>query len=324
MPHPPYASNSTYMKQVPSLGKWSIPEWTPKDKLHPSDAYTQMMKRGGWNIDEADMSLVDHFRRVYFSMCVEADEMMGRILDALEAGGSREEPYIIFIADHGEHNLEHRQTGKNSMLEASVRVPFVLAGPGVPKAARNDAFASLHDVYPTIMDMARTKARPGPLAGESLLPVVKGEARQKSYVISQYHSVFSGTGMFMVREGDLKLVLYAAQQPGQTPWESQLFNITADPWERTNIASKNPKLVESLSGKLATEVDMDAADAAKKAFDLYMFDKYWYEDKGGADNCAAAMKQVYNGFDPVLDGPSIEAWLGKPCPASSSAAAVVV
>merc|ERR1719215_1169859 len=115
------------------------------------------------------------------------------------------------------------------------------------------------------MDMAGTKARPGPLAGESLLPVAKGAERQKDYVISQYHSVFSGTGMFMVRQGNWKLVLYAAQRAGQTPWPPQLFNIKADPWERTNRASEHPKKVAAMRSVLESEVDIDAADAAKKA-----------------------------------------------------------
>merc|ERR1712070_1128324 len=267
------------------------------------------------NIDDADPDLVDHFRRVYFSMCVEADEMIGRILDSLKAGGSRKEPYVIFVSDHGEHNLEHRQTGKNSFFEASSRVPFTITGPGIPQGAVTSKFGSLHDVYPTIMDMAGTKARPGPLAGESLLPVAKGAARKKDYVISQYHSVFSGTGMFMLRQADLKLVVYAAQRAGQTPWPPQLFNITADPWERDNLASSNTEEVESLRSILAKEVDVNGSDAEKKAFDVYMFDKYWYEEHGGASTCAQTMQQVYHGFDHSLDAPKIEAWLGKPCKA---------
>lgn len=314
VPHPPYATNSTYMSRVPSLLNWSIPRWTPKSELHPSDAYTQMAKRECWEIDDAEPEQVDHLRRVYFSMCTEADDLMGRILDALQAGGSREEPYIIFLSDHGEHALEHRQLGKNSMLEASARVPLVIAGPGIPRGAASAQLASLHDVYPTVLDMAGSEARPGPLAGETLLPVAKGEARQRSHVIAQYHSVYSGTGMFMVRKDDWKLIVYAAQQPGQDPWEPQLFHMAEDPWERANLAGKHPDVVEQLREVLAAEVDMEAADAEKKAFDKYMFEKYWYEKHGGAESCASFMEEAFPGFDPELDAPRIEAWLGRPCP----------
>lgn len=269
-------------------------------------------------MDAADKIAVEHFRRVYFSMCVEADKLIGRILDALKAGGSRGQPYIVFLSDHGEHALEHRQNGKNSMLEASSRVPLVIAGPGVPKGSSSSALASLHDVYPTVLAMAGAKPRAGPLAGENLLPVTAGAPRRRDFVVSEYHSVYSGTGIFMVRHNDgnhnWKLVLYAAQQPGMQAWPAQLFDLSTDPWERNNLADNHGERVDSLRSMLAKEVDMAEADEAKKTFDKYMFYTYWYKKKGGADGCASAMKHVYNGFDPDQDAGLIERWLGKPCP----------
>merc|ERR1712137_740941 len=221
-------------------------------------------KGAGWNIDDADKKLVDHFRRVYFSMCTEADDLMGLVLDALRVGGSREEPYVIFLGDHGEHNLEHRQTGKNSMKEAAARVPLVISGPGIPRGQTEMQLASLHDVYPTIMSMAGASARPGPLAGETLLPIAKGSMRKKDYVVSEYHSVYSGTGMFMIRRSSWKLIMYAAQQPGQTPWQPQLFDMEKDPWERDNVADAKPAVVKELRALLSAEIDMEQADADKK------------------------------------------------------------
>merc|ERR1712014_85912 len=129
----------------------------------------------------------------------------------------------------------------------------------------------------------------------------------KQYVISQYHSVYSATGMYMIRKGDWKLIVYAAQRPRMRPWEPQLFNITADPWEQHNLASSYPTLVENLRLTLAGEVDVNATDKEKKAFDAYLFDKYWYGINGGARNCSHAMAQVYKGFDSALDAPAIEA-----------------
>ena len=42
----------------------------------------------------------------------------------------RRSRYVVFVSDHGEMNMEHRQIWKNSMYEPSVRVPFQIAGPG--------------------------------------------------------------------------------------------------------------------------------------------------------------------------------------------------
>merc|ERR1719326_564905 len=228
VPHPPYRTNSTYMNLLPPLGNASVPNWRSKDKVHPSDAYTSKMKRF-WDVDQVKPSTVEHFRRVYFSMCIEADELLGQILSAFRDGKGGRDAYVIMLGDHGEHATENRQCGKNSMLEASARVPLMITGPGILPRQRVSALASLHDVYPTILDMAQVSAKNSDLAGESLLPIAKGAKRQKEYVVAEYHSVFSGTGIFMIRSGDLKLVLYAPVQPGDKPWPPQLFNISQDP-----------------------------------------------------------------------------------------------
>ena len=45
----------------------------------------------------------------------------------------------------------------------------------------------------------------------------------------QYHSVFSVTGEFMIRQGKDKLMLYGKNQFGEQ-WQPQLFDLAADPW----------------------------------------------------------------------------------------------
>ena len=55
---------------------------------------------------------------------------------------------------------------------------------------------------------------PSGLAGSSLLPLANGagDPSRKDYITAQYHSVFSVTGEFMIRQGDLKLIMYGANQ----------------------------------------------------------------------------------------------------------------
>jgi len=313
VPHPPYRTNSTYLSQLPPLGNLSVPNWRPKSEVHPADAYASKTKKM-WLVDDADPALVEHFRRVYFSMCIEADELIGRILAGLREGGGFEHSYVMFVGDHGEHALENRQHGKNSMLEASSRVPFIITGPGIAEKQKVPALASLIDVYPTVLDMAQvhvsTVAEP---SGESLLPVARGGQRQRDYVVAEYHSVYSATGTFMVRRGYLKLIVYAPVQPGDEPFPPQLFNLSADPWEHENLAASRPQDVEKLAVLLAQEIDMEAADAAKKAFDKAMFLRFWYTQHGGAAGCVQAMKKVYPGFDASRDALKVAKWLGKPC-----------
>jgi len=51
--------------------------------------------------------------------------------------------------------FEHRQVYKASMYEGSVRVPMQIAGPGIKAGRRVKKLASLIDVFPTLLDMAR-------------------------------------------------------------------------------------------------------------------------------------------------------------------------
>ena len=60
---------------------------------------------------------------------------------------------MVQVSDHGEMNMEHRQVWKNSMYEASERVPLIIAGPGVPAGAVVTNLTSLLDLYPTLMGM---------------------------------------------------------------------------------------------------------------------------------------------------------------------------
>ena len=62
-------------------------------------------------------------------MCAETDYMLGSVIEALKNFGLYNNTFIIFLSDHGEMNMEHRQVWKNSMYEASSRVPLIISPP---------------------------------------------------------------------------------------------------------------------------------------------------------------------------------------------------
>ena len=142
-------------------------------------------------------------------MCAETDYLLERVWAALTRRGySLENTYLVYVSDHGEMNMEHRQIWKNSMFEASTRVPFQIAGPGVARGKRVGQLVSLLDVFPTLVDMARETdwGRHAELAGKSVLPLAlsslhsvapaKFFARhdEDRAVIAQYHSNMGNTG----------------------------------------------------------------------------------------------------------------------------------
>ena len=57
--------------------------------LHPNDVSTSLLK-SSFDTDNVTAEEVIHFRRVYFSMCFEADSYLGKMIDALDAAGGRD------------------------------------------------------------------------------------------------------------------------------------------------------------------------------------------------------------------------------------------
>jgi len=66
---------------------------------------------------------------------------------------------LIFFSDHGQSLWDNRNGGKFTLFESDLRIPLLVAAPGLPAAAaqgrRSAALASLLDVVPTVLDMAR-------------------------------------------------------------------------------------------------------------------------------------------------------------------------
>jgi N-acetylglucosamine-6-sulfatase len=102
------------------------------------------------------------------------DDQVGRIVRELRRAGKFRNTYIIFNSDNGYLQGEHRLRGSKFLpYENSIRVPTLIAGPGVRKGARVTRNAVDTDLAPTILAMAR--ARPGrTMDGVSLLPAAKG------------------------------------------------------------------------------------------------------------------------------------------------------
>ena len=78
-------------------------------------------------------------------MCAETDYMLGTVIDELHDLGFDDDTWIIFLSDHGEMNMEHRQVWKNSMYEVSLRVPLVIAPPASMKDVQGEPGHQLYE-----------------------------------------------------------------------------------------------------------------------------------------------------------------------------------
>jgi arylsulfatase A len=218
----------------------------------------------------------------YGDFVCELDDVVGRIISALERNGQLENTLVIFTSDNGpEHRTgddegvyeRGRRTGHYSMgplrgikrdaWEGGHRVPFVAAWPGtIPGGSVCEQSISLVDVMATC---AQIIDRPLPAgAGEdsvSFWPLLAGrvDAPTRDHVIHQ-----SVRGKFVIRQGDWVLIDAAAGNDSPEPeWFTQrikavpheqpgeLYNLRDDPRQTTNLYAEQPQRVEAMRKRLA-------------------------------------------------------------------------
>jgi len=104
------------------------------------------------------------------------DAEVGKLLEALDGSAVRDRTLVVIASDHGESLGEHDfyfDHGEN-LFDPSMRIPLILAGPGVTPGQRTDVLATTLDLVPTVLDAVKVSYPPD-LAGESLLPAARGE-----------------------------------------------------------------------------------------------------------------------------------------------------
>ncbi len=164
----------------------------------------------------------------YYAMISEMDSHVGDILNALQANGMMENTLIIFAGDNGLALGNHGLLGKQNLYDHSIRVPLIIAGPGLPQNKRSDALCYLSDICPTVLQYTGVPISQS-VKSKSLLPVIKNNAQLRDDVYFLYRDFQRG-----VRTTDnWKLILYNVNNVHTT----QLFNLNNDPDELHNLAT---------------------------------------------------------------------------------------
>ncbi|SDU64258.1 sulfatase-like hydrolase/transferase [Jiangella alkaliphila] len=171
----------------------------------------------------------------YWGMVRRVDEAFGRLLDALQAHGLRDDTVVAFTSDHGCHFKTRNREYKRSAHDASIRVPLVLDGPGLRGGGRRDDLVSLIDLPPTLLDAAGLPA-PDAMQGVSLL-----RERDRDAVFVQISESHVGRA---IRTRRWKYSVRAPHadgraDPGAPEYvEDLLYDLDADPYELTNLAGR--------------------------------------------------------------------------------------
>jgi arylsulfatase A-like enzyme len=179
----------------------------------------------------------------YYAMITHLDHEMGRVVDALESTGQLENTIVVFAGDNGLSVGQHGLMGKQSLYDHSVRVPIIMAGPGVPENQRSHSLCYLLDIFPTLCDLLGLDT-PASVEGNSLKPCLDDPSASVRDVLHlAYRHLMRG-----VSDGKHKLIEYAVEGHRRT----QLFDLENDPWETTDLIedSGHGETVAKLRGEV--------------------------------------------------------------------------
>lgn len=202
----------------------------------------------------------------YGDFVYQVDQTVGKVLEALEKQGLKENTLIIFTSDNGSHEDHipeasgHDANGplkgqKADIWEGGHRVPFVARWPGhIPAGSLSDQTVALSDLLATVAAIFDEELPED--AGEdskNILPALTGDNLDDPlHQTTIHHSL---DGMFALRMGDWKLIEGRGSggftdpgriEPGEGEPEGQLYNMAGDLSEQNNLWNQKEQLVDSL------------------------------------------------------------------------------
>ncbi|HIK93178.1 MAG TPA: N-acetylgalactosamine 6-sulfate sulfatase [Planctomycetes bacterium] len=195
-------------------------------------------------------NITDKKRKTYAAMVSAVDDGVGRVLSKLRELKLEDNTLVFFLSDNGGPTTRNgsRNTplkgDKGDAWEGGYRVPFAARWPrGLPKGqAYNQPVSSL-DIFATIAALSGAPTDPQrPLDGVNLIPYVTGKKNGPPHE-AIYLRMFDSQ-KFAIRSGDHKLVIPARNV------KPQLYDVTADVSESTNLATENPEILDELKQKL--------------------------------------------------------------------------
>ena len=184
----------------------------------------------------------------YMGLIKQCDDQMGVLFDWLERTGRMQDTMIVLTSDHGDFLGDHWMGEKTFFHDTSTKVPLIIYDPSPQADATRgttcDALVESIDLAPTFVEVAGGEVPSHILEGESLLPILHGQATdtRRDYVICEYD--YSGSPiakllnvgvrdavMFMVADRDWKLIHC---EGGHRPI---LFDLRNDPDELVDLGA---------------------------------------------------------------------------------------
>lgn len=200
---------------------------------------------GHRRMSDREIASINYAFRLRVQSVQAVDRMLGEVEQALVARHLEHSTYIVFTSDNGLHMGEYRLLpGKQTAYDTDIRVPLIVAGPGIPPDSRTSALAENIDLAETFAAMARLGFAGD---GHSLLPVLTGRRPQdwRAAVLIEHDGpdTWGGDPDYQ-RAGAGNPRSYEAMRAARFLYveygdgEREYYDLRLDPFELRNLAAR--------------------------------------------------------------------------------------
>jgi choline-sulfatase len=183
------------------------------------------------------------------------DAQLGLLFQRLEALGLADRTLVVVTADHGESLGEHGEATHGIFVyDSTLKVPLIMAGPGIPRDRTTRVMGRSIDIAPTILAYTGQPIAPA-IEGRSVRPAIEGRPMddEPAYAESLFASLhLRWAPLYAWRTSTWKLI--DAPRP-------ELFDIASDPNEQQDRAGAEPARVATLRRPLRAALQAQTPDA---------------------------------------------------------------
>ncbi|TWT68210.1 sulfatase [Crateriforma conspicua] len=192
------------------------------------------------NVDTLDDETTKRLIHGYYAAVSYTDAQVGKLIDALEQTGQRDNTVIVLWGDHGWYVGDYGDWCKHTNYEVATRVPMIFSAPQISADHQTNALAEFVDIYPTLCQLTGM-AVPEHCQGESLTPVLSDPNRNgKAAAFSQYRRNKPGVGSVLgtsIRTERFRYTEWRRVKGGQLE-DIELIDFQTDPEATRNVAAQ--------------------------------------------------------------------------------------
>lgn len=208
--------------EVPDLGEYAGKDWPEPDKGHAA-------------------------------MISRLDRDVGRLMGLLRELGIAEKTLVLFSSDNGPHQESRQDLSrfnpsgplrgiKRDLYEGGIRVPTIAWWPGMVRPGVTDHVGYFGDFMATACELAGAEP-PADLDSISFVPTLRGESSRQKRHDFLYWEFYEQGSRQAIRKENWK----AVRQPMFTG-KTELYDLSADPGERKDLAAERPEVVAEMEG----------------------------------------------------------------------------